>query len=473
MTPSGKPAAPNSISALFTDLYELTMLQAYWDLGFTDKAAFSLFARRLPPERNYLIACGLDGVIDALESLRFDSADIAYLSQLGAFSERTLERLRGFRFTGDVYAMAEGTPFFPNEPILEIEAPIGEAQIVETLVMNQIGLQTMLASKAARVVEAARGRPVMDFGSRRAQGLDAALKGARAFHLAGVASTSNVMAGQVYGMPVSGTIAHSFIEACPSELEAFRAFVSIYPQTTLLIDTYDTLQGARNVVKLAAKLGAEFRLRAVRLDSGDLSQLSRGVRDILDGAGLNQVQIVASGGLDEYKVDQLLAAKAPIDSFGVGTDMSISADAPALDLVYKLTEYANVGRMKLAAGKRTLPGRKQIFRALSEGVMTSDILARSFELEAGVPLLECVMRNGRRLARAGTLSETRLYAREKISQLPAALRSLRTAAEPYGVFVSPSLRAYEQEVSDAIAHQAGAHLSDETSAHSKWQGITQ
>src|SRR5918992_1460795 len=285
--------------ALLTDLYQLTMVQAYWREHLHDEAVFSLFVRRLPPRRNFLLACGLDDALGYLESYRFTATDLDYLAGRPEFQRPFIEWLAGFRFQGEVRAVPEGTPVFANEPILEVIAPLPQAQLMETLVLNQVHLQTMLASKAARVVLAARGRTVVDFGMRRMHGTDAALKGARAFYVAGVAATSNVLAGQVYGIPIAGTMAHSYIQVHHSELEAFRGFSAVYPETVLLVDTYDTLEGVRRVIRLAGELGDGFRVRAVRLDSGDLAALAFESRALLDQAGLQRVEIFASGGLDE------------------------------------------------------------------------------------------------------------------------------------------------------------------------------
>lgn len=440
-------------NALFTDLYELTMLRAYGELGMQETAVFSLYVRSLPRPRNFLLACGLDDLLGELETLRFEADDITYLASLGSFPPDCLARLSRFRFTGDVYAMAEGTPFFPNEPILEIAAPLAEAQLVETLVLNQIGLQTVMASKAIRTVLAARGRPLLDFGTRRAQGFDAAIKGARAFHIAGVSATSNVLAGKLYGIPVAGTMAHSFIEACASEFEAFAAFASVFPETTLLVDTYDTLQGVDNVLSLAGKLGPAFKIRAIRLDSGDLAGLARQARARLDAAGHRDVQIVASGGLDEHIIDRLTASAAPIDMFGIGTEMSVSGDAPAIDVAYKLTEYAGTGRMKLSTQKQTLPGRKQVFREFRDGGALHDTIARHDEKCPGTPLLQPVMRKGRRLAAAPPLADIRNHAREAVAALPAVLLSLTPTHQPYPVSISPALAADEREVQAAISEK--------------------
>lgn len=441
------PAAAAPASALFTDLYELTMLQAYVENGLTDPATFSLFVRHLPERRNLLLACGLDDVLAYLETVRFTDDSLAYLASLGRFGDRFLGWLRDFRFTGDVHAVPEGTPVFANEPILEITAPLAEAQLAETFVVNQIHLQTTLASKAVRVVTAARGRPVVDFGARRIHGTDAALKAARAFHIAGVAATSNVLAGRVYGLPVTGTMAHSFVQACGSELDAFRAFVRLYPDTVLLVDTYDTLRGVSRVCALARELGAAFRVRAVRLDSGDLLELSRRARTMLDAAGLGRVGIFASSSLDEDAIDDLLNRGAPIDGFGVGTKMGVSEDAPSLDVVYKLCAYAGEGRLKLSTGKPVLPGRKQVFRIEADGRAVGDVIGRADETPEGRPLLEPVMLGGRRTA-AGTRTaeDARTCAADELSRLPGPVRDLAPATPPYRVRISDPLRAYRDDV---------------------------
>ncbi len=433
--------------ALFTDLYQLTMLQAYFEERMTERAVFSLFVRRLPSNRNFLIACGLDTVLDYLETLRFSQQDLDYLDTLRIFSDRFLAWLANFRFTGDVHAVCEGTPIFANEPILEVEAPLPEAQLIETYVMNQVQLQTMLASKANRVVTAARGSSVIDFGARRMHGTDAAINAARAFWIAGVNATSNVLAGKRFGIPVAGTMAHSYIQSHDDESAAFRAFADLYPDTVLLIDTYDTLKGVEKVINLSGRLRDDFKVRAVRLDSGDLLDLSRRVRDALDRADLSHVQILASSSLDEYEIDNLISSDAPIDGFGVGTAMGVSADAPYLDIVYKLTSYAGKGRVKLAASKPVLPGRKQVFRMSDGDFDTGDTIGRADEDLPGRPLLEQVMRGGKKLPMPSRdLAAIRSYAAEQIARLPDAVRDLPEAAPPYPVEVSPKLNAYHQEV---------------------------
>lgn len=433
---------------LLIDLYELTMAQAYFEERLNDSAAFSLFVRRLPSRRNYLLACGLDDVLAFLESLHFDAEALDYLRSLN-FSAPFLEYLGQLRFTGDVYALAEGTPVFPNEPILEVVAPLVEAQLVESFVMNQVYLQTVLASKAARVVEAAQGREVVDFALRRMQGTDAALKGARAFYIAGVDATSNVAAGQAYGLRVSGTMAHSYIQAHDDELSAFRAFARRYPGTVLLVDTYDTLEGIRHVVQVAKELGPAFDIHAVRLDSGDLLALSVDARRLLDEAGLRSVRIFASGGLDEDSISALVGAGAPIDGFGVGTDMGVSADAPSLDVAYKLVEYAGRPAIKLSTGKLLLPGRKQVFRVERDDVADHDLLARHDEAPRGRPLLHRVMSRGAR-ARRVSLDEARHHAADELRRLPAPIRAITPADPPYRVDVSEQLQQDLQSAAQRV-----------------------
>jgi len=437
--------------ALFTDLYELTMVQSYYEEGMTAEAVFSLAVRSLPVRRNFLVACGLDTVLDYLQNLRFTEDDLRYLSSLGRFSDSFLDWLRGFRFTGDVFAVPEGTPVFANEPLLEIVAPLPEAQLVETFVMNQIHVQTVLASKAQRVVRAAAGRRVVDFGSRRTHGIDAALKAARASYIGGVSATSNVLAGKLFGLPVTGTMAHSFIQAHDSESEAFWAFVRLYPGTVVLIDTYDTLAAVRKLIALAKQHGENFRFSGVRLDSGDLLGLSRAVRALLDEAGLQHVEIFASGGLDEYRIAHLVSAGAPIDGFGVGTYMGVSSDAPDLDIAYKLSEYAGRGRVKLSADKPVLPGRKQIFRQEEGGRYARDIIALADENLPGLPLLQHVMHRGERLpAGCVNLQTIRHYAQEQVSRLPESVLALTPADPSYPVEVSEGLSRFQRETEEQI-----------------------
>jgi nicotinate phosphoribosyltransferase len=449
---ASKPWVDYANLGLFTDLYELTMLQAYVERGMDETATFSLFVRRLPERRNYLLACGLDDVLSYLERLRFTREGLDYLASLGEFSERFLRWLGELRFTGDVDAVPEGTPVFENEPILEVTAPITQAQLVETFVMNQVHLQTVLASKATRVVTAAQGRPVVDFGPRRMHGIDAAIKAARAFHIAGVAATSNTLAGQVYGVPVAGTMAHSFIQAAESEIGAFRAFTALYPETILLVDTYDTLRGVKHVVALARELGNAFKVRAVRLDSGDLVDLASKARAMLDEAGLCQVEIFASGSLDEDVIAGIVARGAPITGFGVGTSMGVSQDAPGLDIAYKLCAYGGRGRLKLSTGKPILPGRKQVFRLEEDGRAVRDVIARAQETLPGRRLLRPVMRGGRRLPEGVIdLHAARRHAEEEIGRLPEHIRAIRRAEAPYPVEASAALLAYQHQIARQVA----------------------
>jgi len=440
-------------AALLTDLYELTMMQAYFREGLRDTAVFDLFVRKLPANRNYLVAAGLETAIGYLEDLHFTPEALAYLESLGTFSRDFLDYLAELRFTGDVAAMPEGTPVFPDEPLIEVAAPLPQAQLAETFLLNQIHHQTLMASKASRVVDAAGEAAVVDFGARRMHGVDASLKAARAFHIAGAAATSNVLAGQVYGIPVSGTMAHSYIEAHPDELGAFAAFAGIYPDTVLLVDTYDTLAGVRKVAELAARWGDDFRVRAIRLDSGDLGRLARDSRAILDAAGLTGVGIFASGSLDEYRIAELMAQGAPIDGFGVGTHMGVSEDAPYLDSAYKLVEYAGQPRMKLATHKVTLPGRKQVFREADEaGTLQRDVIARADEVAPGRPLLQPVMRGGKREPGAlPDLAGARDHARQERQRLPGVLRGVEAAATAYPVSVSDALR----QTADSLRRSLG------------------
>jgi nicotinate phosphoribosyltransferase len=445
----------NNGLALFTDLYELTMLQAYVEEDMGEQAVFTLFVRRLPKRRNFLLACGLDSVLDFLETVQFSEEDLIYLNSLELFSDRFLEWLRDFRFAGDVYAVPEGTPVFSNEPLLEVVAPMPEAQLIETFVMNQVHVQTVQASKAQRVVTAANGRPVVDFGARRMHGIDAALKAARAFWIGGVASTSNVLAGKLYGVPVAGTMAHSYIQAHENEMAAFRAFAQVFPETVLLVDTYDTLDGVRKVIELAKDLGKDFKVKAVRLDSGDLLTLSREARRLLDEAGLENVEIFASGGLNEDVITNLLASNAPIDGFGVGTSMGVSSDAPDLDIAYKLSEYAGKGRLKLSTGKPILPGRKQVFRIEEDGQDVRDVIACADEDPVGRPLLVPMMRKGKRLhAGMVDLTTARQYAQEQITRLPERVRGIAPADPPYPVDVSEKLSDLQQRIIKELADHA-------------------
>jgi len=435
------PWVNDSNAALLTDLYELTMLQSYFDEGMQDQAVFDLFVRRLPSTRNYLVACGLEHVLHYLETVSFSAEAIEYLRSVNRFSDPFLESLRQFRFTGDVYAVPEGTFIFPNEPLIEIAAPLPQAQLVETFMMNQVQLATIAASKAARVVGVAGGRSVVDFGARRMHGADAALKQPRAFYVGGVDSTSSVLAGQTWGIPVAGTMAHSYVLAFESELDAFRHFVRRYPTAILLIDTYDITKGVDNIIRLAYELGSGFRVSGVRLDSGDLSMHAREVRGRLDAAGLQQVKIFASSSLDEYEIQRLISTDVPINGFGVGRHLATSSDVPVLDTAYKLTEYAGKAKMKMSESKTTLPGRKQVFRQTAGGKAVRDVIGLMDESAvAGEPLLVKVMENGRRLQPMEALAAARMRAAEGRSSLFRDFMTLPKIDPGYPVELSPALK---------------------------------
>ena len=406
----GKGKMDLAANPLVTDLYQLNMMEAYLAHGETAPAVFEFFVRRLPSERGFLVAAGLEQVLAFLENLRFSQDDLGWLAATGRFTKRLLDYLAGLRFTGDVHAMPEGTLFFANEPILRITAPLPLAQLVETRVMNLLHFETLIASKAARMVLAADGRLLIDFGLRRAHGAEAGVLAARASYLVGFAGTATVEAERLFGIPTFGTMAHSFIEAHDDEATAFEHFAQARPEgLTLLLDTYDTEAAARKVVALAPRLQeAGITIRSVRLDSGDLAGLARSVRRILDRGALPRVGILASGGLDEYAIASLVAAKAPIAGFGVGTSLTTSSDVPALDCVYKLQDYAGVPRKKLSPGKTTWPGRKQVWRRhAADGSIAGDVISTAADEQPGTPLIEAVMAGGRRLAPGPTLHEIR------------------------------------------------------------------
>jgi nicotinate phosphoribosyltransferase len=431
--------------ALSTDLYELTMIAGYYQAGIAAPATFELYVRELPPNRSFLVAGGLEQALAFLEGLHFTTADIDHLRRLpnlahvpAAFFDEYLPR---FRFTGDVWAVEEGTPVFPPEPLLRITAPISEGQLVETALLAQVGFQTSVASRTARVIEAAAGRPVVDFGARRAHGLDAGLLAARATFLAGCEATSNVDAGRQFGIPVSGTMAHSWVMAFPDEMTAFRAYVDSFGgDSVLLIDTYDTEQAAHAIV------AAGLKPRAVRLDSGDLIEMSRRVRAILDAGGLGDTAIFVSSDLHEERIADMVSAAAPIDGFGVGGALSTASDAPALGAIYKLVEIerngVNVPIMKLSPGKRSFPGRKQVWRCVENGRAVEDTLdlAEASPANAAQPLLTCVMRNGRRVGASPSLADVRARCRAKVAELPEAVRRIRDAAT-YPVRIGAGLQA--------------------------------
>jgi nicotinate phosphoribosyltransferase len=454
--PSG-PADDAGVSPLLIDLYQLNMLQAYLEQGLTEIAVFEFFVRKLPSRRDFLLAAGLEQALEFLETTRFGPEDLVWLKASGRFSEATVDWLESFRFSGDVDAVPEGTIFFADEPILRVTAPLPVAQLVETRLVNLLHFQTLVASKAARMVLAAPERLLVDFGLRRAHGAEAGLFAARASHLAGFTGTATVLAAKLWGLPLFGTMAHSFIQSIDDESWAFEAFARARPEgLTLLLDTYDTEAAARKVVALAPRLQtAGIEVGAVRLDSGDLLTLSRSVRAILDAGGLRETAIFASSGLDEDDLAALVAADAPIDGYGVGAALTTSADAPALDCAYKLEEYAGLPRRKLSPGKATWPGRKQVWRSHgADGTMAGDVLTLEGDRQPGEPLLAPVMRAGRRLGPAPSLAEIRARAADNLAALPEPLRSLRQ--EAYPVRVSPALIELAQSVDKRLAPEGAA-----------------
>ena len=435
---------------LFTDLYQLTMAQAYWRSGKTAQATFSLFFRNYPPNRGYFVFAGLVDALEFLERFQLEPDDIDFLRSLGRFNGDFLDYLASVRFTGNVRAMPEGCVFFPNEPVIEVTAPVIEAQLVETYLLNQIHFQTLLATKASRVRCAARDKQVVDFAARRTHGTDAANKLARVSYLAGFDGTSNTFASALYGIPLYGTMAHSFISCFESELDAFRAYAEAFPDSsTFLVDTYDTILGLQKAIAVAREMNQRgHRLRWVRLDSGDLVDLARKARSLLDGADFSDVQIFASGGLDEFGVAALLDARAPIDGFGVGTKVGVSADAPVGDCVYKLVEYAGRPVLKLSPEKQTLPGAKQVFRNIDrQGRFHQDVIGCAVETPAAgsIPLLRDVMKNGRSLESAPSLHALRDQFRAAYSALPQSHKAL-ASPERYEVTVSSRLRALAKRV---------------------------
>jgi nicotinate phosphoribosyltransferase len=439
-------------SALLTDLYQLNMDQAYLEHGETATAVFEFFVRNLPARRSFLLAAGLEQTLDFLENLRFSAEEIAWLKATGRFGADLLDYLAGFGFSGDVDAMPEGTVFFANEPIVRITAPMPQAQLAESRLINILHFQTLIASKAARMMFAAPGKTIVDFGMRRAHGAEAGVMAARASYIAGFAGTATVLAGKEFGIPIFGTMAHSFIEAFDDEAAAFAAFAQSRPDNlVLLIDTYDIEAAAHKVVALAPRLQAKgITIRGVRLDSGDLATASRKVRRILDAGGLNAVTIFVSGGLDEDRLAALTKDQAPIDGFGVGTSLTTSSDVPTLDCVYKLQEYAGLPRRKRSEKKATWPGRKQVWRRYGDdGRMAGDIVARDGDRHDGEPLIEPVMRGGRRIKAAPTLDDIRRRAKEQLDRIPEALRAVMPAAI-YPVEVAGELDALAAAVDRRI-----------------------
>jgi len=441
---------------MLTDLYELTMCASYFDNKRNELATFDLFIRKLPPNRSYYVFAGLEQILLFLENMRFGAEHVNYLKK-HRFKEDFLRYLRGFKFSGEVWAVPEGTIVFPNEPLIRVTAPIIEAQLIESFLLNTVNLQTMIATKASRVVNAAQGRLIVEFGLRRTHGADAGMKAARCSYIAGCSGTSNVLAGMKYGIPTFGTMAHSFVMFFDKEIDAFRAFTKTFPKTSvLLIDTYDDLAGAEKAAIIAKELEEKaHRLSAVRIDSGDLVEISQKVRELLDEKGLNYVKIFASGDLDEYKVERLLSAGAKIDAFGVGTRMSTSEDRPYVDVIYKLCEKMDkTGRfeptMKLSKGKITLPGRKQVLRCTdNKSYFVKDVIALADEQCNGEPLLVKVIEKGEIVYHLPTLEAIRKRALENLSKLPEKYKRLRKAPR-YPVELSQALKRMVNELTSEL-----------------------
>jgi len=433
--------------ALLTDLYELNMAASFIRRGMHDEATFSLFVRDLPKHRGFLVAAGLEPSLEFLETFRFEEDDLRYLGDELGFDADVLDAFRELRFEGDVWAVPEGRIVYANEPLLEITAPIAVAQLVEPYLLNQMTFQTTIASKAARCTIAAGGKDLVDFSLRRTQGLEAAINVARVTSIVGFAATSNVEAARRFDLPVAGTMAHSYIEAFPSEAEAFRAFAQDLPRrTTFLVDTYDTLNGVETAIAVIRELGLEGNL-GVRIDSGNLDEVSRAVRRVLDEAGMPSVRIFASGGLDEHDLERLVRAGAPIDAFGVGTRVGVSADAPYLDSAYKLVEYDGRPMLKLSAMKATAPGRKQVFRGADGDTIG---LRNEPALDGHEPLLVPVMHEGRRTGPHRTLQTARHLFEQDLEHVPERARSIGDPEAPVARFSDALQRFTDEARADAL-----------------------
>ncbi|MCM8799633.1 MAG: nicotinate phosphoribosyltransferase [Candidatus Omnitrophica bacterium] len=446
---------------LFLDLYELTMAEVYFRYKPDTLATFELFVRELPKSRNWLLVAGLSDILDFVMNLKFEDKAIDYLKERKIFSQDFLNYLKNFRFRGDIWALPEGEICFANEPILQVEANIIEAQILESFLLNTINLQTSIASKASRVVIVAKEKTLYDFSLRRTQGKDAGLKVSRCAYIAGFSGTSNVLAGLTYGIPIVGTMAHSFVMSFKTELESFFAYSSCFPyKTILLVDTYNTLNGIQNAIKVAKELKRKgFNLVGIRLDSGDIVYWAKRARFMLDKAGLNFVKILASGNLDEYKIADILKEDPPIDSFGVGTHMGTSSDSPYLDVIYKLTQVGYdkkrlLPTMKLSEGKLTYPGRKQIFRVVDKsGFYVKDILALEKERLKGRPLLIKVVDKGRLLYNSPSLEKIKEYAKENLSYLPSIYKDIHSKVE-YPLIISKALGDLTKKISKRLTKES-------------------
>ena len=442
-------------SILLTDLYQLTMLQGYDECGMEKDAVFEFFVRKLRPGRGFLMAGGLEQALEFLENAHFSSEEIDWLASTSRFSKKFLTHLKDMRFTGDVHAMPEGTIFFPNEPTLRVTAPMPQAQLVETRLINLLHFQTLIASKAARMVLMAPEKQLVDFGLRRAHGAEAGLLAARASYIAGFTGTATISANMQFGIPIFGTMAHSFVQAHDNEVQAFKDFAHAQPDNVvLLIDTYDTEAAAHKVVMLASQLEQDgIQIKGVRIDSGNLIDHAKKVRQILDTGGLNHVTIFASGDLDEYVLRDMIAKDAPIDGFGIGTRLDTSSDLPYLDCAYKLQEYDGKARRKHSEGKQTWPGRKQVYRHYdSNDRMIRDVVTTEQDVQPGKPLLIPVMRGGYRLTTAISLEQIRRHAADNLAQLPEPLRQLQEPTS-YQVEIAQALQDLAKQVDQNVSLQ--------------------
>jgi nicotinate phosphoribosyltransferase len=444
-------------TSLLIDQYEITMAASYHQLGRNQPAVFEHFVRRLPPNRDWLLVCGLGPTLRMVSEMRFGDREIDYLRTLG-FDGEFLAYLRELRFTGDVEAMPEGTIAFANEPLVRVTAPLIEAQIIETLLLNQINFQTMIATKAARVVLAAagKGESVIDFSPRRDHGVDAAMKAARASAVAGLGGTSNVAAAMRYGLRPVGTMAHSYVLSFETEIEAFESFLRGNPgNAVLLVDTYDTVQGVRHAIEASRSTGVA--LSGIRLDSGDLPGLAREARRILDEADFTETLIVASGDLEEHRIAQMCGEGVPIDVWGVGTELGTSRDSPVVNGVYKIVAELRDGvwrgMAKFSEAKETLPGAKQVFRRFEDGTMTEDVVGGADERLEGEPLLVPAMRNGE-IVHAETLETMRRRAASSLAALPEPLRS-RGEKPRYPVSYSDQLQATARSEASSARREEG------------------
>ena len=440
--------------ALLTDLYELTMAASYHEHSMYEPATFSLIIREYPPSRRYFVSAGLADVLLYLENLRFTPDDLEYLEKTNLFKPEFLSYLENLRFTGDVQAIPEGRLFFADEPILEVTAPLIEAQIIETFIINAVNLQVLVATKASRCVHAAWPRKVVDFSLRRTQGMDAGLKVARASFIGGFSGTSNVLAGKIYGIPIYGTMAHSYVASFEREIDAFRAYARTFPKSTiLLVDTYDTLSGTRKASEVGKEMAQKGeKLKGVRLDSGDIARLSRGVRKILQRDGLQEAMIFASGGFDEYRIRDVLIHGGEVDSFGVGTKMGVSADAPYSDMAYKMVKYAGRPVLKLSPGKMTIVSDKQVCRFLdSRGKLRRDVLGlRDEKTEGAEPLLKQVMERGKVIGEQPLLPEIQGTFLDEFSRLDEKYKSLEGEGNDFPVSLSPRLKRLQKRVVDEV-----------------------